>query len=76
MANGRWEDYAGSPREFDRWLKANAILGSLLAIAILGAALAGLYSAPRNGPTALSSVNVMQSEHAERADQSLIDAKQ
>jgi hypothetical protein len=56
MANGRWEE---SPREFDRWLKANAIVGSLLAIAMLGAALAGLFSAPPNGPTEFSSVNVM-----------------
>ena len=66
----------GVPREFDRWLKANAILGSLLAIAMLGAALAGLYSAPPNGPTEFSSVNVMQHGHAERAGQSLIDAKE
>jgi hypothetical protein len=62
MANGRWEDYAGSSRDFDRWLKANAILGSIVAIAILGAALAGLYSEARNGASELSSVNktVMQ----------------
>jgi len=62
MANDRWEDYAESSREFDRWLKANAILGSIVATAILGAALAGIYSEPRNGATELSSVNktVMQ----------------
>jgi hypothetical protein len=69
MANGRWEDYAGSSREFDRWLKANAILGSIVASAILGASLAGLYSEPRNGATELSSVNktVMHPGQAERA---------
>jgi hypothetical protein len=30
------------PREGDRWLKANAVLGSILAIAMLAMALAGL----------------------------------
>ena len=62
MANDRWEGYPESSREFDRWLKANAILASIVATAILGAALAGIYSEPRNGATELSSVNktVMQ----------------
>jgi hypothetical protein len=37
MVNGRdWD-----PRELDRWLKANATLGSLLAIGMLAMALAG-----------------------------------
>ena len=34
-------------RDFDGWLKANAVLGSILAIGILGMALAALYSAGR-----------------------------
>jgi hypothetical protein len=42
------KDYPKSSREFDGWLKANAILGSILATGILGMALAGLYSP---GPT-------------------------
>ena len=65
MANGRFEDYAGSSRDFDRWLKANAFLGSIVATAILGAALAGLYSEPRSGATEVSSVNktVIQPGH-------------
>jgi hypothetical protein len=59
MANDPWRDYLGSPREFDRWLNANAVLGSILAIAIIAMALAGLYSAgPPDGATELSSVHV------------------
>jgi hypothetical protein len=45
-------------RKFDGWLKANAILGSILASALLATALAGLYSSPPNGATEFSSVNV------------------
>jgi hypothetical protein len=43
MENGR--HYLRNPREFDRWLKANAVLGSMLAIGMLMMALAGLNSA-------------------------------
>jgi hypothetical protein len=34
--------YLRNPHGFDRWLKANACLGSLLAIGMLAMALAGL----------------------------------
>jgi hypothetical protein len=34
--------YLRNPHGFDRWLKANAVLGSLLAIGMLAMALAGL----------------------------------
>jgi hypothetical protein len=44
MGNGVWRNYPSNPREFDGWLKANAILGSILAVGILAMALAGLYS--------------------------------
>jgi hypothetical protein len=40
-----WRDYLTNPREFDRWLKANAAVGSILAIGLLAMALAGHYSA-------------------------------
>jgi hypothetical protein len=51
MVNGRdWD-----PRELDRWLKANAILGSLLAIGMLAMALAGYNLAAE-----LSSVTALQ----------------
>jgi hypothetical protein len=65
MGNSVWRNYLTKPHEFDSWVKANAILGSIVATAILGAALAGLYSGPRNGATELSSVNktVMQAGH-------------
>ncbi len=35
-------------RAFDRWLKTNAILGSILAVGILSMALAGSVSVGRN----------------------------
>jgi hypothetical protein len=34
--------YLRNPHGFDRWLKANAVLGSILAIGMLAMALAGL----------------------------------
>jgi hypothetical protein len=40
----RW-DYLRNPRELDGWLKANAVVGSMVAIGILAMALAGLNSA-------------------------------
>jgi hypothetical protein len=50
-------DYLRNPHEFDRWLKANAVLGSLLAIGMLAMALAGLNSEGRpDGATELSIV--------------------
>ena len=56
MGNGLWRDfYLKNPGECDRWLKANAVLGSILAIAMLAMALAGLYSAGPNGATEISS---------------------
>jgi hypothetical protein len=45
MRNGIWRDYLSNPRQFDGWLKANAVLGFVLAIGMLAMALAGLYSA-------------------------------
>ena len=42
----RPDDPRNAP-EFDGWLKANAVLGSILAIGILAMALAGLYSVGR-----------------------------
>jgi len=44
MRNG----YPRNPHEFDRWLKANAVLGSLLAIGMLAMALAGLNLTARS----------------------------
>jgi hypothetical protein len=43
--------YLRNPHGFDRWLKANAILGSLLAIGMLAMALAGLNSVGRQDQT-------------------------
>jgi hypothetical protein len=47
MGKRAWRDDPRNSRDFDGWLKANALLGSILAIGILGMALAGLYSAGR-----------------------------
>jgi hypothetical protein len=47
MGKRVWRDDPRNSRDFDGWLKANAVLGSILAIAILGMALAVLYSAGR-----------------------------
>jgi hypothetical protein len=67
MANGSWRDYLAHPREFDRWLKANAIGGSILPMAMLAMALAGLYSAgPPNGATEFSSVNAASCQATKR----------
>ena len=45
MGNGLWRAgyLRNPPQEGDQWLKANAVLGSILAIAMLAMAVAGLY---------------------------------
>jgi hypothetical protein len=54
-------DYLTNPREFDGWLNANAILGSILAMGMLAMALAGLNSSGRpDGATDLSSVTAVE----------------
>jgi len=46
--------YLRNPHEFDRWLKANAVIGSMVAIGMLAMALAGLnLSAELSSVTAL-----------------------
>jgi hypothetical protein len=57
MRNG----YLRNPHEFDRWLKANAVLGSLLAIGMLAMALAGLNPAAQpDGATELPGVTALK----------------
>jgi hypothetical protein len=54
-------DYLRNPHEFDRWLKANAVLGSLLAMGMLAMALAGLNLTTRpDGATELSNVTSLK----------------
>jgi hypothetical protein len=53
--------YLRNPHEFDKWLKANAVLGSLLAIGMLAMALAGLNPAAQpDGAIELSSVTSLK----------------
>jgi hypothetical protein len=67
MANGSWRDYLAHPREFERWLKVNAVGGSILSIAMLVMALGGLYSAgPPNAATEFSSVNAASCQGTKR----------
>jgi hypothetical protein len=49
------DDPRSSPG-FDRWLKANAVVGSILAIGMLAMALAGLYSPLPDRVTEFSSI--------------------
>jgi hypothetical protein len=57
MVNGRdW-----NPRELDRWLKANAVLGSILAIGMLAMALGGLnFGGQPDRATELPSVTLLK----------------
>jgi hypothetical protein len=48
--------YLRNPHGFDRWLKANAVLGSILAIGMLAMALASLNSGSPDGATVPLSV--------------------
>jgi hypothetical protein len=51
------DDPRSSP-EFDGWLKANAVVGSILTVGMLAMAMAGLYSSgpPADRTTEFSSV--------------------
>ena len=50
-------DYLRNPREFDGWLRATAVIGSMLAIGMLAMALGGLNSGGQpDRATELSSV--------------------
>jgi hypothetical protein len=57
MSNSVWRNYLTDPHEFDSWIRANAVLGAILAIGIVAMALAGLYfPGPADGVTELTSV--------------------
>jgi hypothetical protein len=45
MGYSIWRKYLTNPHEFDGWVKANAVVGSILAIGMLAMALAGFYVA-------------------------------
>jgi hypothetical protein len=55
---GNERDYLRNSLEFDKWLKANAILCSIFTIALLAMVLAGLNSAgPNHGSTEVVSLH-------------------
>ena len=64
MTNGSRRDYSRNAPEFDGWLKANAVVGSIVAIGILAMAVAGLFSEGRDVATEFSSVTVKPASYA------------
>jgi hypothetical protein len=55
MGKRMLRDYQGNSREFDGWLKANAVIGSVLAIGLLAVAVAGLNAGRPDAGIELSS---------------------
>ena len=57
MGNATRSEYQRNPQNFDRWVEANTVFGSILAIGMLAMALAGLNAAgPLDAATEFSSV--------------------
>jgi hypothetical protein len=57
MGRATRREYQKNTRDFDGWVKANTLLGSILAIGMVAMALAGLNSAgPPDAATEFSSV--------------------
>ena len=55
--------YLTNPRDFDRWLRANVLVGSIVAIVILTMALAALYSGDGSNQIERSSVGRLSGSH-------------
>ena len=55
MGKRMLRDYQRNSREFDGWLKANAVIGSVLAIGLLAVAVAGLNAGRPDAGIELSS---------------------
>jgi hypothetical protein len=63
VMGNRW-DYLRNPRELEGWLKANAVVGSIVAIGILAMALAGLNSTGRHdGVAGISTATADEAKH-------------
>ena len=56
MRHDLFRKYLTNPRDFDGWLKANVLVGSIVAVAILTMALAALFSGGGSNQIELSSV--------------------
>jgi len=54
-------EYLTNPRDFDGWLKANVLVGSIVTLVILTMALAALYSGGGSNQIELSSVGRVSS---------------
>ena len=55
--------YPTDPRDFEYWLKANVLVGSIVAVVILTMALAALYSGDGSNQIELSSVRRVSGSH-------------
>jgi len=61
MRNDHLREYLTNPGDFDGWIKANVLVGSLVTVAILTMALAALYSGGGSNQIELSSVSRVSS---------------
>ena len=61
MRHDLFRKYLTNPRDFECWLKANVLVGSIVAIAILTMALAAFYSGDGSNQIELSSVSRVSS---------------
>ena len=61
MRHDLLREYLTNPRDFDGWLKANVLVGSIVAVAILTMALASLYPGGGSNQIELSSVSRVSS---------------
>ena len=61
MRNDLLRKYLTNPRDFDGWLKANVLVGSIVTLVILTMALAALYSGGGSNQIELSSVGRVSS---------------
>ena len=61
MRHDLLREYLTNPRDFDGWLKANVVVGSIVAVLVLTMALAGLYSGGGSNEIELSSAHRVSS---------------
>ena len=67
MRHDLFRKYLTNPRDFDGWLKANVLVGSIVAVAILTMALAALFSGGGSNQIELSSVGRVRAVRTDQA---------